>query len=167
VQGFPARPEDVELAGGARLPVPGARATQVKGLSLAGVLHEPQRARCCQDEAQGVSAPDALDLAARILLGARERLAIPNRDVHGPAVAIGGEHLCHAKGEVRSQDGFQRRRRLALAGLAGPVGRGATDSHDPDPPLGEPRVPQALPRVHQGPRCGGGGCQPHRLRAKG
>jgi hypothetical protein len=41
VQGFAARPEDIELAGGTLLPVPRAIPHQVDGLGLVGLCDEP------------------------------------------------------------------------------------------------------------------------------
>ena len=90
MQRFTARPDDVELAGGALLAVPRAIATQVDGPRPAGMLHEPQRARGRQDQAQRVGPNHTLDLAALILPKASEGIAITNRDFHSPPVAILG-----------------------------------------------------------------------------
>ena len=118
VQRFAARPDEVELAGGALLPVPRAIATQLEGLGLAGLLHEPQRARRCQDQAQRVGSHDALDRAALILPPAREGVAIADRDFYGPAVAILRQDDCQGQREVGGEKRLDRRRWLAVAGLS-------------------------------------------------
>jgi hypothetical protein len=145
VQRFTARPDEVELAGGALLAVPRARATQVDGPRPAGRLQEPQRARGRQDQAQRVGPHHTRDLAALILSKASEGRAIPNRDFHGPPVTILREDGRHAQGEIGSEKRLDRRRRLARAGLADPCGHGAPDHDHAAETAWKHRRPQALP----------------------
>jgi len=150
MQSFPAGPDNVKLAGGAFLAVPRAVATQVDGLGRAGVFHKPQRARCCQDQAQRIGSHEAFDLAALILAEAVERIAITNRDFYSPPVAIRGEAGRQTQREVRGEKRLDGRRRFARAGLAGPFGRGTTHHHHTDHSPREYRIPQAFPNLHQG-----------------
>jgi hypothetical protein len=91
LQRLAAGPDDVELAGGAFLAVPGARELEIAGTGLAGLCHKPQRTRGRQEEAQGVGPDHPFVLAALVLPKAGEGIAIANRNFYGPAVAILGE----------------------------------------------------------------------------
>ena len=119
LQRLAAGPDDVELAGGALLAIPGARALEVEGGRAAGLLHKPQRAGGRQDEAQGIGPDHPLVLAALVLPKAGEGIAIAKGDFHRPPLPILGEDRLQTQGEVGGEKRFHGRRGFALPGLSG------------------------------------------------
>ena len=145
VQRVATGPGDVELGGGALLPVPGAVATEVHRVGLVGVFEAPQRSRGGHHEAKGVGPDNALDLPALVLAQTVERMTVPNGDFDGPAVTILPEDVFPAEGEICGEKGFDWGTRLALARLLGAGGGWATDHDHTHQPPRQDRMPEADP----------------------
>ena len=128
VQGFATGPGNVELAGGAFLPVPGSITPEIHPVTLVSLFEKPERPRGGHHEAKRVGPDHALDLPALVLAQTVEGIAVANGDFDGPAVAIQPQDVLQAERELRGEEGFDWGRRFALAWLFGTGGR-ATD-HD-------------------------------------
>ena len=141
---------DVEVGGGARLPVPGAVATEVERVGLGGVVEDPQRARGGQHPAHGVGPDHAVDRPALVLAQAVARLPVPPGECDGSAVTIVPEAICPAAGEGCGANRFAGGARRVLARLVG-AGSGEATAHDPrHPPPRQDRVPEAHPARDRG-----------------
>ena len=108
VQRLAAGPDDVELAGGHFLAVPGTIAAQIERVPLV-LVHKPQRACGRQDQTQRVGADHPLPLAALVLpepakaLASRMVISTAHRSRYWSGCRhaereIGGEKCFHAGG---------------------------------------------------------------------
>src|SRR5919198_2860722 len=100
VQGFATGPDDVEMTGGAFVPVPGAIATEIQRVSLVGVFQEPQCARGGHHQAKRVGPDKTRDLAALVLAESVERMAVSNGNFDRPAGVILLQDVLRAQGQV-------------------------------------------------------------------
>src|SRR5215831_14859430 len=157
VEGFLARPDDIELAGGALLPVPRPIAVEIEGVGPANLLDEPQCACRRQPKAQRVSPDDPWQLPTLLMTQPIKGIGVTNCDFDGPAVSILLQHVLHVEGEIRGEEGLDGGRRLVSAWRLAPLPRGAADRHDPYQPAGQHGVPQAHPRLHLRARFAGMG----------
>src|SRR5918995_5604516 len=143
-KGFATGPGNVELAGGALLPVPRSITPEIHRRTLVGLCEEPERPRGGHHKAKRVGPDNALELAALVMAQAIEGIAIPSRDVDGPAVAILLQDVLHAERQGRGEEGFDWGRRCALAWLLR-TGAGATDHDHAHQPPREDGMPEADP----------------------
>src|SRR5215831_14868846 len=144
VQGFATGPGNVELAGGAFLPVPGSITLEIHPVTLVRLFEKPERPRGGHHETKRVGRDKALELPALVLAQTVEGIAVANGDCDGPAVAILLQDVLQAEREIRGEEGFDWGRRFALAWLFGTGGR-ATDHDDAHQPPRQDGMPQADP----------------------
>src|SRR5918994_591587 len=144
VQGFATGPGNIELAGGAFLPVPGSITLEIHPVTLVSLFEKPECPRGGHHEAKRVGPDNALELPALVLAQTGEGIAVANGDFDGPALAILSQDVLQAEREIRSEEGFDWRRRFALAWLFGMSG-GATDHDDAYQPPWQDGMPQANP----------------------
>jgi hypothetical protein len=145
------------LAGGALLPVPGSITPEIHRRTLVGLCEAPARPRGGHHQAKRVGPDHALALAALVMAQAIEGMALPYRDVDGPAGAILLQDVLHAERQVRGEEGFDWGRRFALAWLCR-TGGGATDHDHAHQPPREDGMPEADPGL--GLRLGFRGMRP-------
>jgi hypothetical protein len=133
-QRFATGPGNVELAGGALLPVPGSITPEIHPVTLVRLVEKPERPRGGHHEAKRIGPDNALDLPALVLPQAVEGMAVADGDFDGPAVAILPQEVLHPEGQVRGAEGFDWRRRFALAWRFGPGGGAPDHDHAYQPP---------------------------------
>ena len=100
MQRFAPGPQNVELTGGAFLPVPGPIAPQRQRCGPCRSLHKPEGTCGHQDQAQGIRPDHALALAALVLPKAGEGIAITEGDFYCPPLAILREDRLETQREV-------------------------------------------------------------------
>src|SRR5918994_3280214 len=150
LQGFATGPGDVELARGALLPVPGAMATEVRSRGLVHLCEEPQCPRGSHDEAKRIGPDDTLELPALVLTQAIKGVAVPNRDFHGPALAILLQEVLCTEGQLRGEEGFEWGTWLVRAPLVGARGGRTPGDHHMEQPPRQDGVPETDPAVDLG-----------------
>ena len=101
LQDFAAHREDIELARGHFVPVPGSIAAQVKRPQALRLLQEPKGARCRHHPSKGVGPHDPAPLATLVLSQPIIRLAVADIDLHRPAVSIGSQDVSPRGGSDR------------------------------------------------------------------